>query len=78
MYALRCMYYIFGACNPTFTVFYGQILVLFGFNCIPQGTIELILRDDFEQVRYDNNFHLASQIDKNALALFNKHVQKLS
>ena len=39
------------ACNPTFTVFYGQILVWFGINFIPQGTIELVLRDDFEQVR---------------------------
>ena len=26
-------------------------LVWFGINFIPQGTIELILRDDFEQVR---------------------------
>ncbi len=52
MYVLRCMHYVFGVCNPTFTVFYGQILVWFGINFIPQGTIELILRDDFEPVRY--------------------------
>ena len=52
MYVLWCMHYVFGVCNPTFTVFYGQILVWFGINCILQGTIELILRDDFEQVRY--------------------------
>lgn len=54
MYALRCMYYyiVFSACNPAFTVFYGQILVWFGINCILQGTIKLVLRDDFELVRY--------------------------
>ena len=52
MYALRCMHYVFGACNPTFTVFYGQSLVWFGINFILQGTIEVILRDDFEPVRY--------------------------
>ena len=57
MYALWCMHYVFDACNPTFTVFYGQILVLFGINCIPQGTIELILRDDFRQVRYVSCVH---------------------
>ena len=52
MYALRCMHYVFAAGNPSFTVFYGQILVWFGSSFIPQGTIELILRDDFEPVRY--------------------------
>ena len=46
------MHYVFGVCNPTLTVYYGQILVWFGINFIPQGTIELILREDFEPVRY--------------------------
>ena len=51
MYALRCMQYVFASCNPMLTVSYGQILDRFGINFIPQGTMELILRDDFEQVR---------------------------
>ena len=55
MFALRCMHYVFDACNTMFTVFYGQILVWFGINYIPQGTIELILRDDFEPVRYNGS-----------------------
>ncbi len=42
MYVLRCMRYVSGVCNPTLTVYYGQILVWFGINFIPQGTIELI------------------------------------
>jgi len=52
MYLLRCMHYVFDACNTKFTVSYGQILVWFGIDYIPQGTIELILRDDFVPVRY--------------------------
>ena len=52
MYVLRCMHYVFGACNTPFTVSYGQILVWFGIIFIPQDTIELILRDYFEPVRY--------------------------
>jgi len=51
MYLLRCMQYVFDACNTNFTVSYGQILAWFGINYIPQGTIELILRDDFVPVR---------------------------
>jgi len=36
-------------------VYYGQILVWFGINYIPQGTIELILRDDFGPVWYGHD-----------------------
>ena len=47
IYVLRCVQYVFDVCNTKFTVYYGQILVWFGINYLPQGTIELILRDDF-------------------------------
>jgi len=52
MSVLRCINYVFDVCNTKFTVYYGQILVWSGINYIPQGTIELILRDDFGPVRY--------------------------
>jgi len=38
--------------NTDFTAYYGQILVWFGINYIPQGIIELMLRDEFVPVRY--------------------------
>jgi len=50
IYVLRCVQYVFDVCNTKFTVYYGQILA--GINYIPQGTIELILRDEFGPVRY--------------------------
>ena len=51
VHVLRCVYYVFDVCNTKFTMYYGQILVWFGINYIPQGTIELILRGDFGPVR---------------------------
>ncbi len=40
------------------TVFYGRIL---GINYIPQGTIELILRDDFELVQWSSKVCIQNQ-----------------
>ena len=52
MLILWCMHYVFDVCNTEFTVYYLQILVWFGINYTPQGTMELLLRDDFGLVRY--------------------------
>ena len=49
---LWCMHYIFGTCNTNVTVYYGQVLDWLGINHIPQGTIDLLLRDDIGPVRY--------------------------
>ncbi len=71
MYVLRCMQYVFDICITELTVYYGQILVWFGTNSIPQGTIELILQDAFGPVRYghdsEHSYHSDYQCKINML-----------
>lgn len=51
---MTCKNYVFDACNNQFLVYYGRIWRGVELISIPQGTIELILRDDFERVWYSH------------------------